>query len=267
VDPDPGAVGLYKTQFEHDQLVTLIDHGWSELTPIERTALFSGVPDATLLPSVGKLVAAGDDEALIAAGRILRMVATEVPDRAIAGPRAAWIAQHLAPFARNLHFHVTRNEAWNGQLFILGVVAATQDPELVREATTLVPQIDKVDRSTQEIVLALALAADPALLRKMIDDVGSADERQRARLANALEHVSGTLAAFEEDPKRPAGFTHEQLASILVATCDPSTRVRAAALATAGLSAEASKSAIARLDACIVARKQLDDRLKRELGI
>jgi peptidase M1-like protein len=267
VEPDPGAVGLYRTQLANDQVVALVEHGWPALTPVERSTVFSIVPNATSLPLVTNLLAAGDDEALIAAARLVRMAALDLPDHAIAASRRPWIDQHFVRFARNLHFHIASDGPWNGELFILGLVAATRDPALEVEASRLVKDSADLDLATEDIVLGLALAADPALLRSKLDGAATADDHQRAVLANALERVPGTLAAFEENPKRAAQFSFKQLSAILAATCDPSTRDRAAAIASAQFSAEASATAIAGLDACIVSRKQVDDRLKRELGI
>jgi alanyl aminopeptidase len=194
--------GYYHLAHTADDAAKLRDEAWSQLTPIERRALFAEVSDAArqgqlalplALSFVPRLLAAGDRFSVGDAIGFPRSLDRYVTDD-VRAKYESWLRATFAPAATAAGLTPKKTddldaESERGDL--VGEALAAHEPALVAEAVKQADHWRDLPQSTRGLVLGAAVEADAAVFARVLRDVhDEADRARRNEAYGALANVS-----------------------------------------------------------------------------
>ncbi|HUJ57479.1 MAG TPA: M1 family aminopeptidase [Kofleriaceae bacterium] len=249
VMPYQDGIGVFHSRWTVAQADAVLD-AWPQLSPAERAVTLGELygyfgDDELWLGHIPALLTSGDRASRSFALAVLWLAHRLAPDDV--RPRLdAWIEAHVAPDARSSGFRFGGDAlTWPLRLHAVQLAVAAHDPEVLRDATALLPVADRIDREIVPLVLEAAHAADPTL------DLLALPPAFRPSVARAL---SGDTAMLDVPPDKLALLGKTALREMFSSLCESRVRDRAVELAAQLIDKAAADRVGGAIDGCVQRR-------------
>ncbi len=219
VMPNVNGRGYFRNTYTTAQATTLRDVAWPLLSWTERRALFFDITDAAAtgklplqlaLSFVPKMLAGNDRYTVPPALGLPAGLDDLVPDE-LRPKYESWLRTTFGPGAKKVGFIPKDSDSIDlesTRTDLIGTVAWTaREPKLVAEAVALADKWRDLPQSIRELVLVIAVDANPALFERILKDApAETDRARRQEMYEALGSVrdtqhQGAALALILDPK------------------------------------------------------------------